>query len=170
MDDHNINANQLQIACNLSNNAITKWKKGISKPSTDALIAIATYFNVSIDFLLNRTEFPQIILSKHPDINYSHLFIENAYLALSHLAHIADTLNIAKKTAIEDVGIKKIEKDLEDSLHYIYDILTVACKGHRITIHKEVQKILKLGYKGFEEVTQDLGITQENLNKLYKEI
>lgn len=33
-------------------NALSIWKTGKAKPSTDAIIKIASYFNVSTDFLL----------------------------------------------------------------------------------------------------------------------
>lgn len=39
----------------VSSPAITGWKKG-SAPKADALIRIATYFNVSIDYLLEKTD------------------------------------------------------------------------------------------------------------------
>ena len=36
----------------LSSNALSEWKKGKAKPSSDAIIKIAEYFNVSADYLL----------------------------------------------------------------------------------------------------------------------
>ena len=35
--------------------SITQWKKGIAKPSFDAIIKISDYFNVTTDYLLGRT-------------------------------------------------------------------------------------------------------------------
>lgn len=34
----------------------TQWKAGRQKPSTEALSKLADYFNVSVDYLLGRTE------------------------------------------------------------------------------------------------------------------
>jgi transcriptional regulator with XRE-family HTH domain len=42
--------------CGLRNNALTEWRKGKGKPSVDALLKIADYFNVSLDWLTGRTE------------------------------------------------------------------------------------------------------------------
>ena len=39
----------------LGNGIIGKWRKGMQKPSTDAIIKIASYFNVSTDYLLLGT-------------------------------------------------------------------------------------------------------------------
>ncbi|WP_251389929.1 helix-turn-helix domain-containing protein [Mediterraneibacter agrestimuris] len=39
----------------LGNGIIGKWRKGIQKPSTDAIIKVASYFNVSTDYLLLGT-------------------------------------------------------------------------------------------------------------------
>ena len=51
---YNITPNKLLVSCGLQSNAFTKWKNGIAKPSLDALIKIANYFNVSIDYLVGR--------------------------------------------------------------------------------------------------------------------
>lgn len=36
----------------ISRSSITEWKKGKAKPSTDAIIKLSKYFNVSTDYLL----------------------------------------------------------------------------------------------------------------------
>ena len=56
MEQNKISANKLTTELHLPNSAITEWKKGKAKPSVDALIKIANYFNVSIDYLLGRTD------------------------------------------------------------------------------------------------------------------
>ncbi|MFL2075551.1 helix-turn-helix domain-containing protein [Marinilactibacillus psychrotolerans] len=45
---------QLEQDLNLSKGSVSKWKK--SMPKADTLGQIADYFNVSIDFLLGRTD------------------------------------------------------------------------------------------------------------------
>lgn len=54
INKNNITPNKLLVSCNVQSNAFTKWKNGIAKPSLDALIKIANYFNVSIDYLVGR--------------------------------------------------------------------------------------------------------------------
>lgn len=52
-----ITAKKLTSDLNLTNSAITEWKKGRAKPGTDAVIKIARYFNVSADWLLTGQDF-----------------------------------------------------------------------------------------------------------------
>lgn len=47
-----ITNNKLLSDLNLPSSAITEWKKGKAKPSVDALMKIADYFDCSVDYLL----------------------------------------------------------------------------------------------------------------------
>ncbi len=40
----------------LNKHCISSYERGRSQPSNDTLVAIADYFNVSVDYLLGRTE------------------------------------------------------------------------------------------------------------------
>lgn len=51
---------KLSDATGISTGNITDWKKGKSKPTAEALVLIADYFNCSIDYLLGRTDNPEI--------------------------------------------------------------------------------------------------------------
>lgn len=48
----------------IPHNALTEWKKGKAKPSAEALSKIADYFDVSVDYLLGRTDVPNIVVPK----------------------------------------------------------------------------------------------------------
>lgn len=52
MSKNHITAKYLTSHLELSNSSITDWKKGKAKPSTDAIVKIANFFDVSTDFLL----------------------------------------------------------------------------------------------------------------------
>ena len=45
--------------CGLPTDAIRRYERGEAKPTADSLIAIANYFEVSIDYLLGRTDNPR---------------------------------------------------------------------------------------------------------------
>ena len=49
---------QVQLATHLGyfHSAVVKWESGQCEPSYDVLIKIADYFNVTLDYLLGRTE------------------------------------------------------------------------------------------------------------------
>lgn len=46
----------LSELCGLHRDAIRRYERSEQRPDVDALIAIADYFDVSIDFLLGRTD------------------------------------------------------------------------------------------------------------------
>ena len=56
IESNNTNANRVTKGCGLNSNIFTFWKNGRQKPSLDALIKIANYFNVSIDYLVGREQ------------------------------------------------------------------------------------------------------------------
>lgn len=45
--------------CGLDYNAIKRYETGKTKPTMDALVAIADYFEVSIDYLIGRSDYPK---------------------------------------------------------------------------------------------------------------
>lgn len=55
MSQKGVTAREVCTSAGLTHSAISDWKKGKSKPSTDALVKIAEYFNVSTDYLLGRS-------------------------------------------------------------------------------------------------------------------
>ncbi|EIZ7297637.1 helix-turn-helix transcriptional regulator [Listeria monocytogenes] len=53
-----ISLKELALKLNMGENAIYSWK--VKTPGADKLKAVADYFNVSTDYLLGRTDNPQI--------------------------------------------------------------------------------------------------------------
>ena len=54
--DNKITATKMLSELNLAKNAMSEWKKGRIKPSIETMQKIATYFNVSVDYLLTGKE------------------------------------------------------------------------------------------------------------------
>lgn len=54
---------QLKLALDLhtNQNTISRYETGEREPGIDELIKIADYFNVSVDYLLERTENPHLL-------------------------------------------------------------------------------------------------------------
>ena len=67
--EKNITQRQLASALNLSEVGIQNYEGGRRKPAYDILLALADYFNVSIDYLTGRTDCPDIV-TKDKDGNY----------------------------------------------------------------------------------------------------
>ncbi|MBE7014983.1 MAG: helix-turn-helix transcriptional regulator [Ruminococcaceae bacterium] len=53
---------QLKLAMDLglNQNSISRYEKGIREADYQTLVLLADYFNVSIDYLLGRTDNPEI--------------------------------------------------------------------------------------------------------------
>ena len=53
---------QVRLAMDLclTQNSISRFENGVRKPDYDTLIQIADYFNVSLDYLVGRTDNPSI--------------------------------------------------------------------------------------------------------------
>ena len=53
---------QLRLATelNTTQNTISRYETGEREPGIDELIMLADYFNVSVDYLIGRTENPKI--------------------------------------------------------------------------------------------------------------
>ena len=51
---HNISQQKLADCLNVSRSAIAMWENGGSQPDNDKLLALANYFNVSVDYLLGK--------------------------------------------------------------------------------------------------------------------
>ena len=47
---------QLAMELNMSQNTISRYETGEREPGINELISLADYFNVSIDYLLGRTD------------------------------------------------------------------------------------------------------------------
>lgn len=50
---------KLAMELNMSQNTVSRYENGIREAGYNELIKIADYFNVSIDYLLERTENPK---------------------------------------------------------------------------------------------------------------
>lgn len=51
---------RLAIELNMSQNTISRYETGSHEPDVQTLIQIADYFNVSLDYLMERTDNPSI--------------------------------------------------------------------------------------------------------------
>lgn len=56
----NITAGQMLLDCQLSKNALSSMQSGGYLPRVEALVRIADYLDCSIDYLLGRTDIPEV--------------------------------------------------------------------------------------------------------------
>lgn len=58
---NHITQKQLSIDLKLSERGIQSYELNERKPGLDALVALADYFNVSLDYLTGRSDNPEIL-------------------------------------------------------------------------------------------------------------
>ena len=155
----------LEKEIGLAQGSIKNWKLGKSKPSADALYKIAVYFDVSIDYLFARPSYPEIKMSDF-EHDMSAWYNEKLQMILSPLVDMSNFLLDAKKTAINDSGIRAIESMLESALYPLVKVIatTAGAKNWSVDDH---ETIIKNGYSGYEELMTKYGITQQDLNSLF---
>jgi len=51
---------QIQMATGIEQALLSKFENGVRIPPTETLIALADYYGVSIDYILCRTENPEV--------------------------------------------------------------------------------------------------------------
>ena len=56
--DRNVTAYRLSKDTGISDSMLARWKSGERLPSLESAIALADYFNVSIDYLVGRDDTP----------------------------------------------------------------------------------------------------------------
>ena len=95
----NLTQIKLSIDVEVSQELISQYELGKSKPNADNLIKLADYFNCSTDYLLERTNNPEINknFNKQDDENnilldkYNSLSNENKKHFNSYLNYLSDT-------------------------------------------------------------------------------
>ena len=57
---HNKTQLQIQMATGIEQALLSKFENGVRTPPTETLLTLADYYGVSIDYILCRTENPEI--------------------------------------------------------------------------------------------------------------
>ncbi|MCL2343500.1 MAG: helix-turn-helix domain-containing protein [Firmicutes bacterium] len=60
LQERKVSSYKLTKDTGLPNGTISKWRNGIQYPSIESLVRLADYFNVSTDYLLGRTDKPEV--------------------------------------------------------------------------------------------------------------
>lgn len=83
MGQKDISARQITIDCKLNHSAITDWKSGKAKPSSEALSKLADYFDVSVDYLLGRTD-----TAKQPEPHLANEYVPDGFITMPVIGSI----------------------------------------------------------------------------------
>ena len=99
MKENNVTFAQLERTLGLSNGSMARWEK--SSPSVEKVQKVADYFNVSVDYLLGRTDDPKgvaevQILGYVDSDNKAHAFEDLTGEELQKLIEYADMMRKAR--------------------------------------------------------------------------
>ena len=119
--DNNLTAKEFAQTTGLSQGNITDWKTGRAKPSTEALIKIANAYNISIDYLLCRSNL------KVPVNQYDYFITSNLidYTLDKYKEKIKDLnltqiqLYILKKSIQDFISNEENKKNMSDEMEQI---------------------------------------------------
>lgn len=116
MEKRKINAKQLTAELELSNSAITDWKKGKAKPSTDAVVKIAAYFDVSTDYILmGKPDGSQLSENEKELLALLHRFDERTQLKfLGRVEAIANEMSAENKVINIGIAARGVNVELTD--------------------------------------------------------
>ena len=64
LDERGISAYRVYKDTGLSQTVLSKWKSGTQIPTADKLAILADYLNVSMDYLMCRTDRPELHIQK----------------------------------------------------------------------------------------------------------
>jgi len=135
MEERGIKANRLVADLSLHTSAVTEWKQGKSKPSTDAIVKIADYFGVTTDYLLKGV--PQERLEDEKEKN----MVINTF---EHLCTLFDMIRVneSKHSLARN---KPIEQELADCLGIGVDIVDawLVCNFENQPTSQQIKEIGK---------------------------
>jgi len=95
MEENEVSKSDLEKVCGLANGVILKWEKELQKPSTDAIVKIANYFNVSTDYLLGTSDDPTILSIKQEPLSQKE----------------KEALEVVE--ALGEIGVLNLDKELQ---------------------------------------------------------
>ena len=84
--------------CGLSKNALSSMQSGYL-PRTENLCKIADYLNVSVDYLLGRTDNPEIITGNNINIGNNSLNI-NTNSTTNEISELFDSLTLVQRAKV----------------------------------------------------------------------
>ena len=121
MNELRLSAKKVSEATGISTGNISDWKSGRSMPSATKLDILADYLECSVDYLLGRVDFPELVI-KDEDGNYISKY-KKEYTGEEIIKLIERGKNSARAAAFGG-GKVSVKKELtDDDLKKVMEIL-----------------------------------------------
>lgn len=102
ISDLNLNAKKISEITGISSGNISDWKKGRSFPSASKLNTLANCLNCSVDYLLGRTNDPQISSQPSNPLTMEEAKEDTAFY--NELKHCSDMFDISADEALDRIN------------------------------------------------------------------
>lgn len=168
-DENNIKIAQLERDLHFGNGSIRKWKDTI--PSGDRLVAVADYFDVSVDYLLGRTKrrFADLVKEKGVSLEQLSNQLNIPYINLKRAEENVRELDV--------IDILKLSDYFKVTTDYLYGLADrrnqfswgedYLKNGVMSSLVKELLIIKKSKGSTNEEISQELNISIEAIDKMF---
>lgn len=119
MEQKHLKQSDLANYIGVANSSVSDWKKKGSTPSADKIVKISEFLNVSVDYLLGRTNTPSSVqpLTSQDQITTEMLKAFEKLSFKDKIAVLNYTLNIENSPQI--VQTKKQEVKGPEQVHYV---------------------------------------------------
>jgi transcriptional regulator with XRE-family HTH domain len=171
MEAKGIKATTLTSELGLPISAVTDWKKGKCKPSTDAVIKLADYFGVTTDYLLlGKKTNSEVSLKKMEDIVMDKRYINDEVMRKGLLACFKSyvrQISFAKMgitISLMDLDLTELSNNTDIRLETLDSYRTLSTIGH-----SDKQGIVPPYFHQFIQLMNVTGATgDKDVNACYK--
>jgi len=139
-NDRHLSQRALADIIGVSQQTVGSWEVGRTSPDNEMLKKLAAFFNVSVDYLLGRTDEPGGSVS-NAGVTESRPLYDSGIKIMNELIRIEDSLK--KLTAKESTGIKDVYVDIANKLYDIeFELFRAEDQYHNRKLMEKEQKIV----------------------------
>ena len=139
-NDRHLSQRALADIIGVSQQTVGSWEVGRTSPDNEMLKKLAAFFNVSVDYLLGRTDELGGSVS-NAGVKESRPLYDSGIKIMNELIRIEDSLK--KLTAKESTGIKDVYVDIANKLYDIeFELFRAEDQYHNRKLMEKEQKIV----------------------------
>lgn len=84
-EDNDIKQKDIAKYLNVSQNTYSQYETGVISLTAEVLIKLADYYNVSVDYLLDRTDNPQMPAKKNDNNLFTFCFLKQSLIFVTKI-------------------------------------------------------------------------------------
>ncbi|UUZ80798.1 helix-turn-helix domain-containing protein [Paenibacillus sp. P26] len=108
-EQHSLTQEELSLKLDISRASLSHYEKNRREPDYETLVKIANYFNVSIDYLLSRTNDPHVTLDQEVRVFVDSLELSNEEI-LDKFSLMVDGTKLSEDEAKRFIAFIRAER------------------------------------------------------------